>query len=58
MNKKMLHDFVFQKINEYPSFKEGILELYYLVLDEIEEGGSEAHECNLCISSINDLIAG
>ena len=58
MNKKMLKDFVLEKIKEHSSLKEGILELYYLALDEIEEGGSEAHECNLCISSINDLIAG
>lgn len=41
---------------EFPKFKEEILELYQLALDEIEQGGSVEHEIRLCISNLDQLI--
>ena len=45
MVKADLYKFVQQCILEYPSKKEIIKDIYYLALSEIEEGGSESHEC-------------
>ncbi len=42
---------------EYPSKKEIIKDIYYLALSEIEEGGSEMHECQLAINDIQEIIA-
>ena len=53
---KQLQEFVRTKIKEHPQYKQDILDLYQLCLDEIEEGGSETHEIELCMSAINDLI--
>ena len=44
------------KILEYPMLKSDIEDLYQLALDEIEEGGSTQHECDLCEGSIKELI--
>ena len=33
-----------------------IIELYYLALSEIEEGGSEQHEISLAVRDIEELI--
>lgn len=45
-----------EKIDLYPNLKMEILDFYYLAKDEIEEGGSEHHEINLAMNSINELI--
>jgi hypothetical protein len=44
-------------ITEYPQHKEGITELYYLCLDEIEGGGSPTHECELAWSDMLDFVS-
>ena len=41
---------------KYPVLKQELIELYILACDEVEEGGSEAHECELAISDMNQLI--
>lgn len=56
MRMEEFKQFVTAKMNAYPNLKEEILDFYYLAKDEIEEGGSEMHEINLAINSINELI--
>ena len=56
MVKADLYKFVQQCILEYPSKKEVIKDIYYLALSEIEEGGSESHECQLAVNDIQEMI--
>lgn len=42
----------------HPDMKDEINDYVYLAIDEIEEGGSEAHETSLAIESINQLVNG
>lgn len=56
MNLNYLKNFVKEKISEYPSLEDDIRGFYHLCLQEIEDGGSETHEVDLCISDIEDLI--
>lgn len=56
MNLQNLRPFIKEKVQQYPSLKEEIIDLYQLCLDEIAEGGSEMNEVELCISEINNLI--
>lgn len=57
MNLRLLKQYCINKIQEYPMLKEEISDFYYLAQDEIDEGGSEVHECNLAVSSIDTLIS-
>jgi hypothetical protein len=41
---------------KYPVLKQELIELYILACDEVEEGGSEAHECELAIADMDQLI--
>lgn len=43
---------------KYPVLKQELIELYILACDEVEEGGSETHECELAISDMEQLIEG
>lgn len=43
-------------IEDYPEYKEDFLDLYQYALSEIEEGGSERHECELSYNSMLDLL--
>ena len=43
-------------IELYPSLKAEILDFYYLAVNEIAEGGSEMHECQLALNDIEYLI--
>ncbi len=43
-------------IKKHPSLQSQIADLYELCRDEIEEGGSEQHEIELCRGSVNDLV--
>jgi len=56
MNIKQLEELTDSLINNYPEYKEDFLDLYQYALDEIEEGGSEAHECELSYNSMMDLL--
>ena len=53
---KYFKEFVNEKINQYPNFKMEILDFFWLCVNEIHDGGSEQHEINLAINSINELI--
>jgi hypothetical protein len=45
-------------IDKHPHLTEEIRDLYSLAASEIEEGGSESHECHLAYEDINELING
>lgn len=51
-----LKKFAIEKSKEYPELKEDIYDLVYLAEDEIEQGGSITHECELAHNSIVELI--
>ena len=51
-----LKKLVKETIAKYPQLKIEILDLYQLCRDEIEQGESIDHECELCESSIEELI--
>lgn len=46
-----------QVIKDHPSLKQEITQLYYLCLNEIEEGGSPMHEIELCLNDVEQLIS-
>jgi hypothetical protein len=56
INLEYLNKYIKEKKEKYPSLKNDIMDLYYLCLSEIEEGGSEQSEVDSCISDIEDLI--
>lgn len=41
---------------QYPQYGDLIRDLFFLAQDKIEEGGSEAHECELAISAMEYVI--
>jgi hypothetical protein len=51
-----LRKHLIQVIKEYPDLKSDIVSLWQLCLDEIEEGGSQIHEIELCLSDVDELI--
>ena len=58
MNIKELKTKTLEFIKKRPDLKEELLDFYQLALDEIEDGGSENHECELAISDMEELING
>lgn len=58
MDINYLKTYCSEKIKQYPQYKPDILDFYQLCRDEIEQGGSEAHEIDLCINDIEALING
>ena len=56
MTMKQLTEWVRVQINTHPNLASEILDYYGLCVDEMEEGGSEQHEIDLCINSIEQLI--
>jgi hypothetical protein len=41
---------------ENPLFKEELYDFYYLAMSEIEDGGSEMHECELAYNDMVELV--
>jgi hypothetical protein len=56
MNKQYLKQFCLDKIAEYPDLKSEITDFYFLAMDDMYDGGSEMHEVESAINSINELI--
>jgi hypothetical protein len=56
MTLEQLTKWANEKIDENPHLKSEIYDLYSLCRDEIDEGGSESHEIELCMSDIEQLI--
>jgi hypothetical protein len=53
MNLQQLKAEAIRIIKAKPELKEEIQDLYFLAVSEIEEGGSEMHECEL---AYNDMV--
>ena len=43
-------------IKENPQLSDEIWDFYHLAVSEIEEGGSESHECDMAYNDIIELI--
>jgi len=43
-------------IKEVPDLKREVIDLFELAMTEIEEGGSESHECQLAINEMEELV--
>jgi len=56
MTRQELYQKAAGLILENPDLKEQISDFYYLALDEIEDGESETHECELAYNDIMELI--
>lgn len=56
MDIKTLKKYCIEKIDQYPELADQIRDFYSLALSEIEEGGSESHECELAWSDIEGMI--
>lgn len=56
MDKAYARKFGQEFIAKHPQFKDEVNDLYQLMLDEIEEGGSVSHEVGLFIGSCEDLL--
>lgn len=56
MNLEYLRKFIKEKIEQCPNLKQEIVGLYELCLQEIEDGDSESHQVDLCISDVEELI--
>ena len=49
-------EFAREFVKEHPHLKHQVLDLVELCQTEIDEGGSPAHEQELCINSIKELL--
>jgi hypothetical protein len=58
MNIQYLRNYCQVSSSQNRGLQDAIVDLYELALSEIEEGGSEAHEVDLVINSIDELIQG
>jgi hypothetical protein len=56
MNLQQLREKAKQLIQENPDLKDDIIGFFSLAVSEIEEGGSEQHECELAYSDMMDLL--
>ena len=59
MNKEEFYQWTANMMGAFPNDpakRQEISDLYFLALSEIEEGGSEHHEIDSAVSSIEELI--
>jgi hypothetical protein len=56
MTRQELYKLTSGLILENPDLKDQISDFYYLALDEIEDGESETHECEMAYKDIIELI--
>jgi hypothetical protein len=56
MNQESAKQFAIEFIEKHPKFKTVVTDYYYLMLNEIEEGGSETNEVNIFVQSCEDLL--
>lgn len=56
MNLLQLKEKTNTLIADNPNIESEIADLYFLAKDEIEEGGSVEHECNLAYESMLQMI--
>jgi hypothetical protein len=58
MNIQTLKEKTIELIKQHPDKKDELVDFFQLALDEIEEGGSEMHECELAYSDMLEVIKG
>jgi len=58
MNLETLKTYCKEQIKAHPDLKDDIFDLYVMARDEINDGGSESHECELAYEDIKELIEG
>jgi hypothetical protein len=56
MNIQTLNQEANRIIKEIPSLEDEVRDLFELAMTEIEEGGSESHECQLAINDMEELV--
>lgn len=58
MTLDQLKESTLKFIQDRPDLKSELIDFYQLAVTEIEDGESEAHECELAYSDMLDLING
>jgi hypothetical protein len=58
INKQTFKEKTAELINKYPAYSEEFMDLYQYAMDEIEEGGSEEHECELSYNDMLEILNG
>ena len=58
MTLRELHQYCVEMIELHPQHEMAIRNFYDLAIMEVEDGESEAHECELAMSDIEELIKG
>jgi hypothetical protein len=56
MTRQELYRETTKMILENPEIREQISDFYYLAIDEIEDGQSETHECNMAYNDMLQLV--
>ena len=56
MTLRELYQYCVEKAKQHPELFNDIHSFYDLAEMEVEDGGSENHECELAVSDIEDLI--
>ena len=56
MNIQTLKAEALKIIKEIPDLEGDVKDLFELAMTEIEEGGSESHECQLAINDMEELV--
>ena len=56
MTLRDLYQYCVEKAKQHPELFNDIHSFYDLAEMEVQDGGSEDHECELAVSDINDLI--
>jgi hypothetical protein len=56
MGIKELKERVLKLIDMHPKHTEELRDLYFLAMSEIDEGGSETHECDLALRDMLELV--
>jgi hypothetical protein len=56
MGIKELKETTLKLIDMHPKHTEELRELYFLAMSEIEDGGSETHECDLAYRDMLELV--
>lgn len=58
MNIQTLKEKTTELLKIHPAYAEEFEALLFLALDEIEDGGSEQHECDLAYNEMLEIIHG
>ena len=56
MNIQTLKQEASRIIKDIPALEDEVRDLFELAMTEIEEGGSESHECQLAINDMEELV--